>query len=232
MPKIDTSIDLKEVAKFAQHAGAWWDEDGPFKTLHDINNTRLAFVSGHCPLQGLSVLDVGCGGGIFAEALAKAGAKVTGIDAEMHAIETAQVHAHQSKLSIDYYCTPIEQFNSDAFDVVTCMELLEHVPDPALILAHCHRLLKPQGHLFASTLNRTLKAYAMAIVGAEYLLGLLPRQTHDYSKFIKPSELTSMARGLGFNLLDVQGMSYNPFTRSSGLTKDVSVNYLAAFFCS
>lgn len=226
MTHIESTIDDQEVSKFAQHATQWWDINGSLKTLHDINSTRLEFIIQHINLSGLSVLDVGCGGGILCEAMAKGGAKVTGIDAECDAIQVAKNHGNEQQLAIDYFCTPIEDYEHTGFDVITCMEMLEHVQKPELVLEHCRRLLKPNGLLFLSTISRSLKAYASAIIAAEYVLGLLPKQTHDYSKFIKPSELTAMTRSLGFDLIDMSGMNYNPITRQASLTADVSVNYL------
>lgn len=228
MTKNKSTINAEEVTKFAQHAQQWWDTEGPLKTLHDINGTRLEFIKQQVALDGLSVLDIGCGGGILCEAMAKSGAKVTGIDAEPEAIETAKEHAIKSELAIEYFCTPVETYKDARYDVITCMEMLEHVENPELVLEHCQRLLKPDGFLFLSTISRTLKAYASAIIAAEYVLHLLPRQTHDYNKFIKPSELTAMARSFGFNLVHMNGMNYNPILRSASLSSDVQVNYLLA----
>lgn len=229
MNSIESTVDDLEVNKFANLSQQWWDLKGPLKTLHDINPARLAFIAQHIQLSGLKVLDVGCGGGILSEALTKAGATVTGLDAEADSIQTAINHAHKSELSIHYLCSPIEDYDSAGFDVVVCMELLEHVQNPELVLQHCKRLLKPNGLLFLSTISRTLTAYASAIIAAEYVLQLLPKQTHDYSKFIKPSELSHMARINGLKLLDMQGMHYNPLTGHASLCSDVSTNYLMAF---
>lgn len=228
MTRIESSVDQQEIAKFAQHSNDWWNKEGPLRTLHDINGTRLEFISQHIQLKNSRVLDVGCGGGILAEAMANKGAEVLGIDAEVEAINTAIEHAKQSKISLDYYCTPIEDLETETFDALTCMEMLEHIQHPELILKHCKRLLKPGGMLFLSTINRTLKAYLGAVVTAEYILNLLPKQTHDYAKFIKPSELMSIARAIGFNLVDLQGMDYNPISRKASLGTDVSINYLLA----
>lgn len=228
MANIESTIDEQEVHKFARHAGHWWDTEGPLRTLHDINQIRLDFIRQQINLANIDVLDVGCGGGILCEAMAKAGAKVSGIDAEAEAVHVAAEHASHGQLNIEYTCTPIEKFNGKTFDAVTCMEMLEHVNHPELVLEHCRRVLKPGGLLFLSTLNRTPKAYATAIVGAEYLLNFLPKQTHDYEKFIKPSELLTITRSLGFSLLEMSGLKYNPFSRECFLSEDVSVNYLLA----
>ena len=223
-----TTIDSLEVAKFAQLASQWWDTEGALKTLHDINPARMEFISNFTTLVNQTVLDVGCGGGILCEGLAMAGAKVTGLDVEVEAITAARIHAQQSKLKIDYVCQPIEEYSADSFNIITCMEMLEHVSDPALVLEHCSRLLAPGGYLFLSTINRTLSAYATVIVAAEYILDLLPRQTHDYQKFIKPSELAAMARACGLEVLGLSGLSYNPLSRIAGLEDSVAGNYLMA----
>jgi 2-polyprenyl-6-hydroxyphenyl methylase/3-demethylubiquinone-9 3-methyltransferase len=228
MKQIESTVNPEEIQKFAQHAALWWDLEGPLKTLHDINPTRLDFITQHVSLNQIYVLDVGCGGGILCEALAKAGAQVKGIDPASEAISVAQEHAAQHHLTIDYLCSSIENYQAERFDVITCMELLEHVEHPELVLKHCARLLKPKGFLFLSTISRTIKAYINAILFAEYLLHLLPKQTHEYSKFIKPSELLAMTRSLGFNLVCMKGMDYNPFLRTASLNSDVTVNYLLA----
>lgn len=229
MNSIESTVDDLEVNKFANLSQQWWDLQGPLKTLHDINPARLAFIAQRIQISGLTVLDVGCGGGILSEALTKAGAIVTGLDAEADSIQTAINHACESGLRVDYLCSPIEDYDNAGFDVVVCMELLEHVQNPELVLQHCKRLLKPNGLLFLSTISRTLTAYASAIIAAEYLLHLLPKQTHDYSKFIKPSELAHMARINGLKLLDMQGIHYNPLTGHASLCSDVSINYLMVF---
>ena len=223
-----STINTEEINKFAQHAKQWWDIEGPLKTLHDINPTRLEFIMQHVQLNDLDVLDIGCGGGILCEAMAKAGARVTGIDAECDAVQTAQEHATDNHLPIEYFCTPVETYSGKSFDVITCMEMLEHIENPAIVLEHCKRLLKPGGILFLSTISRTMKAYATAIIAAEYVLNLLPRQTHDYNKFIKPSELVAMTRSFDFTLMDMKGMNYNPILRTASLSTDVQVNYLLA----
>lgn len=225
-----TSIDPQEIARFADLAETWWDKNGALKTLHDINPARMDFIARYVELKGQRVLDVGCGGGILSEAMQQQGAFVTGIDAGDSAINSARHHAESNHLAIEYQCVAIEDFEAEAFDVITCMEMLEHVSDPALIIEHCARLLKPGGVLLLSTINRTWKAFAAAIVGAEYLLGLLPRQTHDYQKFIRPSELAALVRHAGLEVNGLSGMAYNPLSRVASLQKPVSVNYLLSCF--
>jgi 2-polyprenyl-6-hydroxyphenyl methylase/3-demethylubiquinone-9 3-methyltransferase len=224
----NSTINNEELNKFAQQAKEWWNTEGPLKTLHDINESRLQFIEHYLSLTGLTLLDVGCGGGILCEAMAKAGAIVTGIDAEQEVIQAAQEHAHHNNLSIQYECTPIETYQGTLYDAITCMELLEHVEHPQMIFEHCSRLLKPKGLLFLSTINRTIKAYASVIVAAEYVLNLLPRLTHDYQKFIRPSELMTMARPFHFSLVDMKGLDYNPILRTASLSSKVQVNYLLA----
>ncbi len=224
-----STIDPVEVAKFAQYANQWWDLNGPLKTLHDINPARLEFITEFSSLIDKTVLDIGCGGGILCESMASLGAKVTGLDVENDAITAARAHAEDRQLSIQYVCQPIEQYLLEelgTFDVITCMEMLEHVSDPQVVIQHAARLLKPGGLLFLSTINRTVKAYASAIVAAEYILNLLPRQTHDYEKFIKPSELSAMLRAEDLEPKAIKGMDYNPFTRIASLQSSISVNYL------
>jgi 2-polyprenyl-6-hydroxyphenyl methylase/3-demethylubiquinone-9 3-methyltransferase len=228
MKNNESTIDDQEVHKFAQLAKDWWDVNGPLKTLHDINETRLSFIGQLVDLKGMRVLDVGCGGGILSESMAKMGANVTGIDAAQESVVIAKQHARDNQLSLEYHCIPVEDFESEGFDVITCMELLEHVQKPELVFKHCKRLLKPNGFLFLSTISRTLKAYASAIIAAEYVLNILPKQTHDYHKFIKPSELVAMGRSFDLNLIEMSGLSYNPILRTASLNKNVSVNYLLA----
>lgn len=220
-----SSINPQEVTKFSQLAQSWWDKNGPLKTLHDINPVRLAFILKHLTPQKQSVLDLGCGGGILSESLAQAGFCVTGLDASAQSIHEAVQHAMVSGLNINYVCSPVENYDG-LFDAITCMEMLEHVDSPVLVLTHAARLLKSGGLLFLSTINRTLKSYLKAILGAEYILSLLPRQTHDYDKLIRPGELARVIRDSGFELSMIMGMDYNPFTRTASLTHDVSVNYL------
>ena len=229
---MQVNLDPEERDKFAELAPAWWDESGPCRPLHDLNPCRLDYVATRMELSGAAIADVGCGGGILSEALARKGARVTGIDATRELIDLACEHALQSALEIDYRLgTSSELAASDAagFDAVVCMELIEHVPDPDALLADCARLVKPNGLLVVSTLNRTPAAYAFGIVAAEYAFSLLPRGTHDYAKFIKPSELARSARRYGLMLEDVSGMAYNPLTRHARLRRSPVVNYFASF---
>ena len=221
-----STIDKLEVAKFAQHAKSWWDENGPLKTLHDINPVRLNYIQAVTSLQDKTILDVGCGGGILSEGLAKCGGIVTGLDVEEDAILSARMHATQNKLKITYECIPLESYKSKPFSIITCLEMLEHVQDPAYVIKQAARLLKPGGYLFLSTINRTLKAYASVVVAAEYVFNIIPRQTHDFQKFIKPSELACMLRDAGLELEGMSGISYNPFTREASLNDAVDVNYI------
>lgn len=223
------NFDKKEVDKFEAHAEAWWNKEGDLKTLHDINPARLDFIKKYSALDGKKICDVGCGGGILTESLAKTGATLTGIDLSEKAIEIAKAHAKDSDLSINYQTISVEQFaklHPTSFDIITCMELLEHVPDPHQLIKSCAELVKENGYLFFSTLNRNLKAYLLSIIGAEYILKILPRGTHDYSRFLKPSELANAARAADLKIIATAGMSYHPFTRKCNLTNDMSVNYL------
>lgn len=221
-----TTVDESELEKFKALSKTWWDKEGPLKTLHDINPERMAFIDSHTTLKDMRVLDVGCGGGILSESLAKKGASVTAIDLESTAIDAAIAHATKERLNIDYQHIALDKLKDNQFDIVTCYEMLEHVPSPKILVSQLSDKLKPQGHLFLSTINRTLKAYLYAIVGAEYLLRLLPRQTHDYQKFIKPAELSSYARAASLSVKHIEGLSYQPLSRKATLTEDVNVNYL------
>jgi 2-polyprenyl-6-hydroxyphenyl methylase/3-demethylubiquinone-9 3-methyltransferase len=225
---MNPTVDLSEVAKFDAHGALWWDKNGPLKTLHDINPARLAFIKQHTRLQGRTVLDLGCGGGILTEAIAAEGAEVIGIDASQEAIVAATQHALCHASHATYYHTLIEHYQGPSVDIVTCMEMLEHVPDPHAIILQITRFIKPGGYLFLSTINRTLKAYASVIVAAEYVLNLLPKQTHDYNKWIKPHELCHMIRDAGFTLVDLAGLNYNPILRHATRCESVSANYLLA----
>ena len=223
------NIDRAERAKFEALAHRWWDRNSEFKPLHDINPLRTGFIDEQLNLAGRHVLDVGCGGGILAEAMAHRGAQVTGIDMAEAPLGVARLHLLESGLDIDYHKASAETFARDhrgAFSVITCLEMLEHVPDPESVLKACYEMLEPGGHLFLSTINRKPKSYLFAIIGAEYILRLLPRGTHDWSKFIKPSELSAMARATGLQLEQLIGMTYNPLNRKYKLGSDVDVNYL------
>jgi 2-polyprenyl-6-hydroxyphenyl methylase / 3-demethylubiquinone-9 3-methyltransferase len=223
------NVDPAEIEKFSQLAHRWWDATSEFKPLHDINPLRLDYIDRTAGLSGKSVLDVGCGGGILAESMAVRGARVTGIDAGENPLKVAQLHLLESGLDVDYRFTAAEDLAREipgAFDVVTCMEMLEHVPDPASTVAACSRLLRPGGHAFFATINRNPKSYLFAVIGAEYVLRLLPRGTHDYARFVKPSELAAMCRTAGLSVSGLTGMTYNPFTRVYALGPDVGVNYI------
>jgi 2-polyprenyl-6-hydroxyphenyl methylase/3-demethylubiquinone-9 3-methyltransferase len=225
------NVEPAEIDKFSALAHNWWDEQGEFRTLHQINPHRLQWIRSHVDLQDKAVLDIGCGGGILAEAMANAGARVTGIDLADASLQVARLHALDSHLDIDYRLVSAERLAREtpaAFDVITCMEMLEHVPEPASIIRAAARMLRPDGWLFVSTINRNLKAYLLAIVGAEYLLRLLPKGTHDYAKFLQPSALCAMARDCGLEAVDLAGVEYNPLTQRFRLTDDASVNYLLA----
>jgi 2-polyprenyl-6-hydroxyphenyl methylase/3-demethylubiquinone-9 3-methyltransferase len=223
------NVDPAEIEKFSKLAHRWWDPQGEFRPLHDINPLRLEWIARHASLQGAAVLDIGCGGGILAEAMAQRGAHVTGIDLSEKALRVAELHLHESQLSIKYAKASAEDYaaaHAAEFDVVTCMELLEHVPEPASMVAACARLVRPGGQAFFSTINRNPKSYLFAVVGAEYVLGLLPKGTHDYMRFIKPSELSRWSRAAGLRADELVGMSYNPITRRYRLGRDCDVNYL------
>ena len=223
------NVEAAEVNKFAELAHQWWDTQGVFKPLHQLNPLRLDYIDHRASLEGKQVLDVGCGGGILSESMARRGAQVSGIDMAEKSLQVAQLHALEAGIAVDYRCVAVEGLAEEkpqSFDVVTCMEMLEHVPDPASVVRACADLVKPGGHLFFSTLNRNAKAYLMAVVGAEYVLNLLPKGTHDYSKFIKPSELASWLRQSGLELQHQTGVSYNPLNKHYSLTSDTSVNYM------
>jgi len=228
MAAAQTNADPAELAKFGDLAHRWWDPQGEFRPLHELNPLRLAWIDGLAPLAGRRVLDVGCGGGILSEAMARKGASVTGIDLAEKPLRVAQLHLLESGVAVQY-----EQISSEekarthpgAFDVVTCMELLEHVPDPASTVAACAQLAKPGGRVFFSTINRNPKSYLLAVIGAEYLLKLLPKGTHDYARFIRPSELARWCRDAGLEPVELKGMTYNPLTGQYRLGEDCDVNY-------
>lgn len=223
------NVDPAEVAKFEALASRWWDPNSEFKPLHDINPLRLDYIDRRAGLRNKRVADVGCGGGILSESMAKRGAIVTGIDMGKAPLTVAQLHKLESGIEVDYRQGTAEELAAEQpaqFDVVTCLEMLEHVPDPASVIQACADLVKPGGHVFLSTLNRNPKSYLFAIIGAEYLLNLLPKGTHDYSKFIRPSELESWVREASLSVRELTGLSYNPLTKKYSLGYDIDVNYL------
>ena len=226
------NVDHAEVSKFEQLASRWWDPNSEFKPLHEINPLRLDYIDARAVLSGKAVLDVGCGGGILAESMAARGAKVTGIDMGEAPLEVARLHLLESGQQVEYRRIPVEELATEMpaqFDVVTCMEMLEHVPDPASVIAACATLVKPGGQVFFSTINRNPKSYLFAIVGAEYILRMLPKGTHDFAKFIRPSELNRWTRKAGLDTADLTGMTYNPLTGVYKLDPgDVDVNYMVA----
>ena len=225
------NADPAELEKFGELAHRWWDPQGEFRPLHELNPLRLGWIDGLAPLAGKRVLDVGCGGGILAEAMARLGATVTGIDLSEKPLKVAQLHLLESGLAVDYLGISAEEMaekKPNSFDAVTCMELLEHVPDPSSTVAACARLVRPGGRVFFSTITRTPKAYLFAVIGAEYVLGLLPKGTHDYQRFVKPSELAGWCRASALRGEELIGMTYNPFARRYSLGPDCDVNYLLA----
>jgi 2-polyprenyl-6-hydroxyphenyl methylase/3-demethylubiquinone-9 3-methyltransferase len=226
------NIDQAEIGKFDELASRWWDPDSEFKPLHDINPLRLDYINRRVALAQRKVIDVGCGGGLLSEGMARMGARVTGIDMGEAPLSVARLHLLESGAEVDYQRITAENMAAqapEAFDVCTCLEMLEHVPDPASVVQACADLVKPDGQVFFSTINRNPKAYLFAIIGAEYLLRMLPRGTHDYSRFIRPSELERWARGAGLELRELTGMTYNPLGAEYRLGDDVDVNYLAWF---
>ncbi|MEW8624142.1 MAG: bifunctional 2-polyprenyl-6-hydroxyphenol methylase/3-demethylubiquinol 3-O-methyltransferase UbiG, partial [Candidatus Thiodiazotropha sp.] len=223
MNQEQVNVDHAEVSKFEELASRWWDPHSEFKPLHEINPLRLGYIKGFTSLEGKEILDVGCGGGILSESLAACGAKVTGIDMGEAPLQVARLHLLESGLEVNYERIPVERLAEErpaSFDVITCMEMLEHVPDPASVVRACAKLVRPGGQLFFSTINRNPKSYLFAIVGAEYLLQLLPKGTHDYAKFIRPSELSAWVREAGLESLDIKGLSYNPLTQHYRLGDD------------
>jgi 2-polyprenyl-6-hydroxyphenyl methylase/3-demethylubiquinone-9 3-methyltransferase len=226
----NANVDPQEIAKFEALAKRWWDKTSEFKPLHDINPLRANFIDERSPVAELTILDVGCGGGILSESLAQRGATVTGIDMGEAPLSVARLHSLESGVTINYRKITAEALAEEqpaSYDIVTCLEMLEHVPDPSQVIAACAHLVKPGGDIYFSTINRNPKAYAFAIIGAEYVLQLLPKGTHEYAKFIKPSELAQWSRDAGLSWQEITGMTYNPFTKKYRLNQnDVSVNYL------
>lgn len=226
----NTNFDPAELSKFSDLASQWWDPVGKFRPLHDINPLRLALIdAGASGVKGKRIVDIGCGGGLVSEGLARLGAQVTGVDMATRALAVARLHALEANVIVDYREATAEAMAAEMpeqFDVVTCLEMLEHVPDPASVVAACAKLAKPGGTLYFSTISRTPKAYATAVIGAEYVLGLLPKGTHEYGKFIKPSELVNFTRSAGLELTEMRGMDYNPFTHVAKWKADTTVNYI------
>ncbi len=226
-----TNADPAELEKFSQLAHRWWDPNSEFKPLHDINPLRLDYINRMSPLSGKVVLDVGCGGGILSESMAGLGAEVTGIDLGDKPLQVAKLHLLESGKQVNYRKIAVESLAAEEpghYDIVTCLEMLEHVPDPSSTVRACSQLVKPGGQVFFSTLNRNPKSYLFAVIGAEYLLNLLPRGTHDYAKFIKPSELAQFCRNANLDITDITGMTYNPISKAYSLGKDTDVNYIFA----
>jgi len=226
------NVDPAEIAKFEELASRWWDQQGEFKPLHEINPLRLHFIDERVQLNGKRVLDVGCGGGILSESMAKLGADVTAIDMGKAPLSVAKLHAMESEVEVNYQQITVEELAEQqphSFDAVSCMEMLEHVPDPASVIKACQKLVKPAGSVFFSTINRNPKAYMFAIVGAEYLLKMLPKGTHEYAKFIKPSELDEWSRQANLQLKNITGLSFNPLTNQYKLGRDVNVNYMCHY---
>lgn len=224
-----SNVDSREVDKFGELAHRWWDPNSEFRPLHDINPARLAWIDRHVGLHGKHAIDVGCGGGLLSEGMASLGAQVTGIDLSEKALAIARLHLYESGHVIDYRLVAAEDMAAEApsrFDLVTCLEMLEHVPDPASTVAACARLVKPGGQVFLSTINRNPKAYLLAVVGAEYVFNLLPRGTHDYTRFLKPAELARLCREAGLEVLEITGLRYNPLRRDASVGVDTDVNYL------
>jgi 2-polyprenyl-6-hydroxyphenyl methylase/3-demethylubiquinone-9 3-methyltransferase len=232
MTQTTSNVDPTEIKKFEELASRWWDHQGEFKPLHDINPLRLNFINTGSPLADKRVLDVGCGGGILCESMAECGATVTGIDMGKAPLAVARLHAMETDQDIDYQQMTAEELaanSAESFDIVTCMEMLEHVPDPSSVIEACKQLLKPGGSVYFSTINRNPKSFLFAIIGAEYLMKMLPPGTHDYSKFIRPSELDIWCREAGLDVISIQGISYNPLTGMYRTSSDVDVNYMVHY---
>jgi 2-polyprenyl-6-hydroxyphenyl methylase/3-demethylubiquinone-9 3-methyltransferase len=224
-----SNVDPAEIARFQAVASRWWDPEGDMRPLHDLNPVRLEYVERSGPLAGRAVVDVGCGGGLLSEAMARKGARVTGLDLAADLLKVAELHALEAQVDVDYRLESAEEHaasHAGRYEIVTCMEMLEHVPDPVAVVQALAALARPGGHLFLSTLNRTPRAYLRAVLGAEYVLRILPRGTHSYEKFIRPSELAEWARRAGLRTVDIAGLDYDPFGRSARLVTDARVNYL------
>jgi len=232
MMNTNPNVDPAEIKKFEDLATRWWDKNGEFKPLHDINPIRLYFINTGSPLADKNILDIGCGGGILTESMTRCGATVTGIDMGKAPLAVAKLHATEDDLEIDYQHITAEEHatkNAANYDIVVCMEMLEHVPDPSSVINACYTLVRPGGSVYFSTINRNAKSFALAILGAEYIMKMLPKGTHEYSKFIRPSELDIWARETGFELIDIQGIIYNPFTAMFRASNDVDVNYMVHY---
>jgi 2-polyprenyl-6-hydroxyphenyl methylase/3-demethylubiquinone-9 3-methyltransferase len=230
MSEMGHNVDRAELAKFATRAAEWWDQRGAFKTLHDINPLRLTYIAERAPLHDARVLDVGCGGGLLSEAMTREGAQVIGIDLAEENLDVARAHAAASGLAIDYRCLAAEQLAAEQpanFDVVTCLELLEHVPEPDKMVAACAAAVRPGGAVFFSTINRNVKSYLLAVIGAEYMLGMVPRGTHQYLKLVRPAELARWCRAAGLEVRDLRGLHFNPVLRRYSVGGNVDVNYFA-----
>ena len=228
MSRTAPNADPRELARFEALASRWWNPEGPLKALHEINPLRLDYIDERAPLKGARVLDVGCGGGLLSEGMARRGAQVLGIDLAQASLDVAAAHAREHEIEVGYRCQSAEQLAEEqpgAFEIVTCLEMLEHVPDPAQVVSACARAVQPGGTVFFSTINRNLKSFLLAIVGAEHILGMLPRGTHEYEKLIRPSELAAWCRDTGLQVLDITGLHYNPLTRSFSLGGNVDVNF-------
>lgn len=226
---MNSNVDQAEIAKFEALASRWWDRESEFKPLHEINPLRINWIEEHVSLAGKKVLDVGCGGGILSEGMAKRGAKVTGIDMGDAPLSVAKLHKLESQVDVEYFKSTAEDFatqHAGEYDIVTCLEMIEHVPDPSSVIKACRALVKPNGHVFFSTISRNPKSYLFAIIGAEYVLRLLPRGTHDYQKFVNPSELGTWCREAGLDVQNMTGLTYNPLAKTYKLAEDVSVNYM------
>ena len=228
MNRTATNADPRELAKFEALASRWWNPQGPMRALHEINPLRLDYIDKRAPLNGARALDVGCGGGLLSEGMAGRGAQVLGIDLAQASLDVAAAHAREQEIEVEYLCQGAEQLAAEqpgAFEIVTCLEMLEHVPDPSQVVLACARAVQPGGTVFFSTINRNLKSFLLAIVGAEHVLGMLPRGTHEYEKLIRPSELAAWCRDAGLQVQDITGLHYNPLTRSFSLGGNVDVNY-------